>query len=228
MKVDQVSSACLLPEPDAALASTSPEDTSTLTAGGSPASVVFALRVLLALLGTLMVIASRVSGRLRRQITRDVRVELSSDDGVAQAFVFRARTRTMKLERGGPGAPEPDVALRFPDAREAIATLLHPQAIGKVMHSMNLGGARIDGDGRLVVWFYGLTRVVLPIGRQRLPRRPIPAPVRAGHHAEAAWSQRVTREPPIDVLDPALAEAWAARGKVLQVRATVGQPLPRG
>lgn len=189
----------------------------------SPAVPVF--QVLLGALGTLMALASRVSPRFRRQVTRDVTIEVSSDDGARLAYVFEARTRTMSLARSASGTP--DCALRFETAALGLRSLLSRRAIGRVVEGMNAGTTRIDGRTVLAVWFHGLTRVVFPIGRSRLPRRPIPIPDRSREH-HADWAQRIIREPALDELPAEQADAWRARAKLLMVRAPGGEPLPPG
>lgn len=183
-------------------------------------------RVLLAALGALMVAASHLSGRFRRQVTRDLVVEISSDDGARQAYVFTARTRTMRLARTAPGTP--DCAIRFDTAAHGLRSLLSRRAIGRVVEGMNRGVTRVDGSAPLAVWFHGLSRVVFPIGRSRLPRRPIPVPDRSVERPTADWAQRIVREPAVDVLPKEQADAWRARAKTLQIRAPGGEPLPRG
>ncbi len=192
--------------------------------GGSLTVTLF--RVLLAVLGAFMVAASRVSGRFRRQVTRDLVVEVSSDDGACQAYLFTARTRTMRLARTAPRAP--DCAIRFDTAAHGLRSLLSRRAIGRVVEGMNGGATRIDGAAPLAVWFHGLSRVVFPIGRSRLPRRPIPVPDRFIERPTADWARRIVREPAIDVLPREQVHAWRARAKTLQVRAPGGEPLPRG
>ncbi len=190
-----------------------------------PGPAAVALRVVLAVLGTLMAGASRVVPRFRRQVTRDLRVGISTDDGVSRSFVFTARTRTMSTRADDPQPP--DCALRFPTAWSALRTLLSPRAIGRVVDGMNTGPIRIDGNPVLVLWFHGLTRVVLPIGRTRLPRRPIPVP-ESRPERHAPYAARIVHEPPVDVLPREATKEWAARNKLLQIRAPAGEPLPPG
>ncbi|HZZ52428.1 MAG TPA: hypothetical protein VFE65_36480 [Pseudonocardia sp.] len=183
------------------------------------------LRLVLGFLGALMVVGGRVSRRFRRQVTRDVTVQVSSDDGVSQTFLFHARTRTMTLSRTFVGRP--DCALRFATAREGVSALLSPRAIGKVVEGMNTGGTRIDGNSAMILWFYGLTRVVFPIGRSRLPRRRIPHPTR-GPEREAPWATRIIREPAVKDLAPEWSGAWRARSRIVIVRVPDGESPPPG
>ncbi len=194
---------------------------------GARTPTVVALQVVLGALGALMVLASRVSARFRRQVTRSVTILVATDDGVSQAFRFHARSRTMTLARTCDGTP--DGALRFDTARRGLVSLLSPRAIGRIVEGMNDGTVRIDGNALLAVWFHGLTRVVFPIGRSRLPRTPIPVPPPAQTmRQDTGWAARIVREPPVDVLPTASAAAWRARAKTLQIRAASGEPLPPG
>lgn len=179
-------------------------------------------RVLLLVVGGAMALASRSVDRFRRQVTRDLVFEISSDDGVSQRFSLHAGPRTMTL-----GGGEPDCALRFATAREGVLTLLSPRAVAKIVEGANSGATRIEGNPVLILWFHGLTRIVAPIGRTRRPRRPAPAPMRAPERS-ADYATRIVREPAVDELARDWPQAWAAREKLLMLRAPAGDPLPPG
>jgi hypothetical protein len=138
---------------------------------------VAALQSLLTTLGVLMALASRRLDRFRRQVTRDLLIEIRSDDGARQQYRFHAATRQMTLPRRP--AERAECTLRFPTAREGLRALLSPRAIGRIVEGMNTGDVRIDGNPVLLLWFHGLTRIVAPIGRSRRPRKPPPVPIRA-------------------------------------------------
>ncbi|MBA2346893.1 MAG: hypothetical protein H0V81_01230 [Solirubrobacterales bacterium] len=186
---------------------------------------VTAFRALLGGLGGAMVVASHTSARFRRQVTRDVTIEVSCDDGACQAYVFSAKTRTMRLARVADG--EPHCAIRFDTAAIGLRSLLSRRAVGRIVEGWQYGGARIEGKPTFAVWFHGLTRIVAPIGPSRLPRRPIPIPDRSVEQS-APWAQRVVREPPLVELPREQQDAWRARAKLLQVRVPGGEPLPPG
>ena len=76
----------------------------------------------------------------------------------------------------------------------------------------------------LLLWFHGLTRIVAPIGSTR---RPAPVPIRTPEH-DAPYASRIIREPPVSELSRDWPQAWAAREKLLQIRATAGERLPPG
>ena len=186
---------------------------------------VAALQSLLTALGVLMALASRRVDRFRRQVTRDLVLEIRSADGARQQYRLHAATRRLTLPRG-PARPA-ECTLIFPTAREGLRALLSPQAIGRIVEGMNTGGTRIEGNPALLLWFHGLTRIVAPIGSTRRPRRPAPVPIR-GPELDAPWAARIIREPPVRELGRDWPEAWAARAKLRQIRAPAGERLPPG
>lgn len=186
---------------------------------------VAALQTLLTGLGVLMMLASRRVDRFRRQVTRDLLFEIRSADGAVQQYRLHADTRRLTLPRSP--ARDAECTLIFPTAREGLRALLSPRAIGRIVEGMNTGGTRIDGNPVLLLWFHGLTRIVAPIGRSRRPRRPVPVPIRSPER-DAPWAKRIIREPPVSELSRDWPQAWAAREKLLQLRASAGERLPPG
>jgi hypothetical protein len=186
---------------------------------------VAALQTLLTVLGVLMRQASLRVVRFRRQVTRDLLIEICSGDGARQQYRFHVETRRMTLPRRP--VERADCTLIFPSAREGLRALLSPRAIGRIVEGMNTGGTRIDGNPVLLLWFHGLTRIVAPIGRSRRPRQPAPVPIRTPER-DAPYASRIIREPPVSELSRDWPEAWAAREKLLQLRAAAGGRLPPG
>jgi hypothetical protein len=188
---------------------------------------VAALQTLLTALGVLMMLASRRVDRFRRQVTRDLLIEIRSADGARQQYRFEAATRRMTLSRRARDRAE--CTLLFPTAREGLRALLSPRAIGRIVDGMNTGGTRIEGNAALLLWFHGVTRIVAPIGRARRPRRAasVPVPVRLPER-DAPYASRIIREPPVAELSRDWPQAWAAREKLLQIRAAAGERLPPG
>jgi hypothetical protein len=186
---------------------------------------VAALQALLTGLGALMALASRRLDRFRRQVTRDLLLEIRSDDGARQQYRLHAATRRLTLPRQPAHGAE--CTLTFPTARVGLRILISRRTIGRLVEDMNFGGTRIDGNPVLMLWFHGLTRIVAPIGSTRRPRRPAPVPVRAPER-NAPWARRIIREPPVRELSRDWPEAWAARQKLLQLRAPAGERLPPG
>jgi hypothetical protein len=186
---------------------------------------VAALQTLLTVLGVLMVLASRRVNRFRRQVTRDLLLEIRSADGARQQYRLHAATRRLMLPRRP--VERAECTLIFPTAREGLRALLSPRAIGKIVEGMNRGETRIQGNPTLLLWFHGLTRIVAPIGSTRRPRRPPPVPVRRPER-DAPYASRIIREPRVRELSRDWPEAWAAREKLLQLRAPAGERLPPG
>jgi hypothetical protein len=186
---------------------------------------VAALQALLTVLGVLMALASRRSDRFRRQVTRDLLLEIRSADGARQQYRLHAATRRMTLPRRP--VEHAECTLVFPTARVGLRALLSRRAIGRIVEDMNTGGTRIDGNPALLLWFHGLTRIVAPIGSTRRPRRPAPVPIRTPEH-DAPYAKRIIREPAQRELSRDWPEAWAAREKLLQIRAAAGERLPPG
>jgi len=188
---------------------------------------VAALQSLLTVLGVLMALASRHVDRFRRQVTRDLLLEIRRADGARQQYRFHAGPRRMTLPRHA--REHTDCTLTFPTARDGLRALLSPRAIGRIVEGMNAGELRIEGNAALLLWFHGLTRIVAPIGRSRRPRRasgsgvPIRTPER-----DAPYASRIIREPPVSELSRDWPQAWAAREKLLQLRAAAGERLPPG
>jgi hypothetical protein len=186
---------------------------------------VAALQTLLTVLGVLMMLASRRVDRFRRQVTRDLLLEIRSADGARQQYRLHAATRRLTLARRP--VEHAECTLIFATAREGLQALLSPRSIGRIVEGMNTGGTRIEGNPALMLWFHGLTRIVAPIGSSRRPRRPAPVPIRTPER-DAPWAKRIIREPPVSELSRDWPQAWAAREKLLQVRAAAGERLPPG
>jgi hypothetical protein len=186
---------------------------------------VAALQALLTVLGVLMVLASRRMDRFRRQVTRNLLIEIRSADGARQQYRLHAATRRMTLPRRP--VEHAECTLIFPTARVGLRALLSRRTIGRIVEDMNTGDTRIDGNPALLLWFHGLTRIVAPIGSTRRPRRPAPAPVRTPEH-DAPYGKRIIREPAERELSRDWPQAWAARAKLLQLRAPAGERLPPG
>lgn len=186
---------------------------------------VAALQALLTGLGVLMALASRRVDRFRRQVSRDLLLEIRSADGARQQYRLHAATRRLTLPRRP--VDDAECALIFPTARDGLRALLSSRAIGRIVEGMNTGDTRIEGNPALLLWFHGLTRIVAPIGSSRRPRRPAPVPIRRPER-NAPWADRIIREPPVSELSRDWPQAWAARERLLQLRAAAVERLPPG
>lgn len=181
------------------------------------------LRVLLGVLGFLLVAASRVSHRFRAQITRDVVIEVRSKDGVAHHYAFTGATRSMR-SRCGPAPGTPDLAVTFDTGMLGFLTLIRTDAIGTVVGLMHQRRVTYTGNATYVLWFWSLTRMVLPLGRERRDKAPLPGALLAPDPTSKV-ADRITREPVADTLDPAWPEAHVAQRKLPLVRGSTGEDV---
>src|SRR3954469_14627938 len=99
---------------------------------------VAALQLLLTTLGVLMALTSRRADRFRRQVTRDLLLEIRSDDGARQQYRLHADTRRLTLTRR-PGQ-RAECTLSFPTARVGLRILLSRRTISRLVEDMNFGG----------------------------------------------------------------------------------------
>ena len=90
---------------------------------------VAALQALLTGLGVLMALASRRVDRFRRQVTRDLLLEIRSDDGARRQYQLHAATRHLTLPRHP--AQGADCTLTFPTARAGLRILISRRTIGR-------------------------------------------------------------------------------------------------
>jgi hypothetical protein len=88
------------------------------------------------------------------------------------------------------------------------------------------GTTRVEGALFAVYWFLGLTRKLIAIGPENGPRGPLPDPY-TRHDPRSNGSEQIIIEPAIDRLDPKWTNAWEQRAKLLGVRATTGEPMPK-
>ena len=179
--------------------------------------------VLLAVLGFLMEVASRLHPTFRRQVTRDLVVEVSSADGAAHHYAFTARSRRA-VSRRGPAA-EPTIALRFDSASLGLLCLLSPHSVGRIVRALQAERATVRGNPVLLLWFYGLTRVVIPYARQRRVGTPLPNTYSAPDPAGLV-AGRIIREPAAARLDPSWTGAVNQRARMAMLRVAAGETIP--
>jgi len=178
-------------------------------------------RLALAILGTGMGLACRLSDTFRRQVTRDLTVQIGSADGVFHHYVFTPRTVT---SHSGP-AVAPTLSLCFDNAGQGFSTLVSPHAVGRIVHALLESTAEYQGNAVLLLWFYGLTRFVLPIGRTgRLRAAPPDAYIAPNPDSKVAG--RIVREPPTTELDPTWELAHQQRAKMVMIRGSAGESVP--
>jgi hypothetical protein len=181
------------------------------------------LRMLLWILGHCIAVGSRFLPALRAQITKSLTIELSAGDRVARHWVFDGPSR---LARTFPGrAPHADCALHLGSSSQALRILVSRRTVDRVVHGMHHGTVRIEGSTFVVLWFHGLTRVFVRLGRPSGPRRSIPYPYLA-HDPATTGAETIVVEPAVVRLDPAWTAAWRARSTLWNVRAATDEPMP--
>lgn len=181
----------------------------------------FFLRVVLRCLGLMFAIAGRCSARFRAQVTSRRVIELCTDDGLAYHFVCANRRVCL---RGGP-APDADLQLRGANAGNLLAILLSPRGVARVTQGMLDESISLRGDAFLLLWFWGLAQMCVRIARPpRLPAIPPDGYVAAT--SSESVSQRTTRLPVADTLDPDWPAAHQAHQCILMVRGSAGETIP--
>jgi hypothetical protein len=183
-----------------------------------------AFKTMLSILGFLMEKASRHSPIFRSQVTGDVVVEISSGDGVAHHYVF-SRTGRSVASRPGPAPEAATVALCFASAGQGLRAFSSPRAVGHVVQALLAGTATIRGNPVLFLWFYGLTRIVIPVGRQRPLSSPLPGALLAPNPASKA-AGFVTREPARAKIDPGWTNGIEQHRKLAIVQGSAGEAIP--
>jgi len=181
------------------------------------------LRLLLFAWGHGLAFASRFDPALRSRVTRSFTLEVSADEGVARQWRFDGHRRRITTRAGMAAAPEH--ALRFARAGDALRALLSPRAIRHIVAGTQRGSVRLEGNAEVMLWFFGLTRRLVAIGREPGPRRPLPgAYLRPDSRSNG--NEAIPIEPACEELDPAWTRAWEQRAKLLTVRAIAGEPPP--
>jgi hypothetical protein len=181
------------------------------------------LKVLLVAVGFLMVQASRRSAWMRNQINKDLVLEISSADGVAHHLEFVRDSRRI-ISRRGP-APRAELKVRFDTAAHGFRALVDPHPVRQVVKGMLAERITVEGNQSLLLWFHGLTRIVVPIGRHRPRRSPLPGALLEPNPQSRVYGL-VTREPVTDSLDPEWTAAAAARATLVNLRAQTTEPVP--
>jgi hypothetical protein len=181
-----------------------------------------ALRILLWFLGQCIARGSRFMPSVRSQITRTLTFELSAGDRVARHWVFDGQLRRAATYSGRAAAP--DCALHISSSWQALRTLSSPRTVDKVVRGLHDGTVELHGSAFVLLWFYGLTRKFVKIGRVSGPRYRIPDAYIA-HDPAACGAETIVIEPAVVRLDPAWTAAWKARSTLSQVRAFTDEPM---
>lgn len=174
-----------------------------------------ALRILLFFLGHSLALGSRFMPSVRSQITRTLVLELAAGDHVARHWVFDASLRRATTYSGPAAAPE--CRAHFASSWQGLCSLISPRAVDKIVGGILHGSVMLHGSAFVLLWFYGLTRKLVKIGRPSGPRYRIPGAYLA-HDPAACGAETIVIEPAVVRLDPAWKAAWRARANLMIIR----------
>lgn len=181
-----------------------------------------ALRLLLWFLGQCFAMGSRFMPSVRSQITRTLTFELSAGDRVARHWVFDGQQRRATTHSGHAAAA--DCAVHIRSSGQALRILVSTKTVDKLVRAHHRGTVDIHGSAFVVLWFYGLTRKFVKIGRARGPRHRIPDAYIA-HDPAANGAESILIEPAVLRLDPTWTAAWKARSTLSVIRAATDEPM---
>lgn len=181
-----------------------------------------ALRTLLWVLGQCIAHGSRFMPSVRSQITRTLTFELSAGDRIARHWVFDGQLRRVTTYSGH--AATPDCAVHISSSWQALRILSSPRTVDKIVLGLHDSTVELHGSAFVLLWFYGLTRKFIKLGRASGPRHRPPGAYLA-HDPAACGAETIVVEPAVVRLDPAWTAAWKARSTLSMVRATTDEPM---
>lgn len=165
---------------------------------------------------------SRIMPSVRSQITRTLVFQMSAGDRVARHWIFDAQLRRATSHSGR--SPHPDCAVHIATSWQGLRTLSSPRAVDKIVAGLHHGTVQLDGSAFVLLWFYGLTRKFVKLGRASGPRYRIPEPYLA-HDPATCGAETIVIEPAVTRLDPEWTAAWKARSTLVQLRSCIGEPV---
>src|SRR5262249_21359928 len=121
-----------------------------------------ALQVVLAVVGALLAIASRVSSAFRLALTRDLVIEIATDDGVAHHYAFLDRRVSSQSGK----ADHADCTLRFATATQGLRALVSRHTVSHLVAGMHEGTVSVRGNAFHLLWFADLTQRVVPLAEK--------------------------------------------------------------
>jgi hypothetical protein len=131
-------------------------------------------------------------------------------------YVFAGRDRSVVSHTGRAPGPT-DLTITFKTAWLGFSTLIRTDAVGKIVRLALADRVRYTGNAGYALWFWGLTRMVLPLGRQRPDREVLPGALLAPDPASKV-AGRIVREPVATELDPTWTPAHSARAEMAMVQ----------
>jgi hypothetical protein len=175
-------------------------------------------RILLALMGALLSVASRFRQAIQRQVWLPRVIEIGSDDGVVYHYTFHERRIS---SRPGP-AQNPNCAVRFATGRLGFRVLTGSDRFELMMEGVRNGSIDVRGDVAQFLWFEGVLRAAARLG----PPPPVVLPsMYVSPTTSGAAAQYITREPEAGELDPQWTSAADQRRKLVIMRVPAGKPL---
>lgn len=174
----------------------------------------------LTVLGLGLEVARRSSARFRAQLAHPRTVQVGSADGVYHHYSFRVDRVSSRCG----AAQASDVSLCFDNASLGLRTLLSPHAVGRIVQALLARDAEYDGNAVLVLWFFALTRYVLPVGRTAPQRDALPGAY-VEHDPHSNVATRIVREAVTAELDPAWHAAHIRRAQMVMPRGSAGEAV---
>lgn len=178
-----------------------------------------ALRCLLWLVGIQLALASHLSVRLRRQLTRDLVFAVVTKDGVGRSYTFRNR----QISSRGGRSSQADCTLMFSAAGQGVRILLAANAVERIVDGLARRTIELRGDPTTVLWFYELVFGFLPW--RKTPRCDLPDSYIA-HNPNSKVAGRITRQPAVEALDSAWIAAVRQREKLVMWQVGQGAAVP--
>lgn len=178
-----------------------------------------ALRCLLWLVGIQLALASCLSVRLRRQLTRDLVFAVGAKDGVGRSYTFQNR----RVSSYAGSSSQADCTLMFSSAGQGVRVLLAGNAVERIVDGLARRTIELQGDPTTVLWFYELVFGFLPW--RKTPRCDLPDSYIA-HNPNSKVADRITRQPAVEELDPAWSAAVRQREKLIMWQVGQGVAVP--
>lgn len=186
--------------------------------------VQFIFKSALVFLGIGLKVACRFSKTFRTQITRDVIIQAGSAEGIVQHYVF-APGKINSYSGPSNNTSIETLSLTFDNAWLALVILLSPGTCGSINRALLDHKAEYEGNAVLLLWFWPLTRYVLPYDKVGPLKRPLPDAYIALSDTIKVASQ-ITREPVETELDPSWKLAHERRSQMAMLRMANGEDVP--
>jgi hypothetical protein len=165
-------------------------------------------RIILLLIGLALSLGSRISPRVRSQLSRDMVFVMESLDGVSRSFTMRGR----RITSHSGVSTDAVCTVRFRTAAIGARIFLAKDAIGQLIDGFSSLDVECQGEAAHVLWFYELAMGLLPWHKSRTEIWPQSY---AEPDLSLKASTRIIREPSVDSLDPAWADAAEQRNKLV-------------